>query len=471
MAELSEQQEQNVSENHKTHKSRSGLWLGIIMLLIIISVAGVGFYLFHELRAQQDDLGGEVNKGDMQLIELSKQISGYQTQLAAIQSQLATVEASVAGKDAHFTKTLADFSQLHSEKLDSTRNELNSAILQVQRQLGKTRGDWLIADAEYLLSIANQRLYLMGDVNTTREALEAADQRLRESGDAGAFKIREQIAKDIAAISQVAIPDIVGIYASIQALQGQVDKLVLFLPYTGKEPTQPKAAQEPSDEEAHNLLDSAMVELEGIVTIRHTEHPIKEILTPEQAQFIREQLRVKLEMVKISLVQQNEQLYQSSLADAKKWAELNFAKDKETNNFIAQLDKYNAVKIRSHFPDISLSLKMLRDITKLRLETDKAMLPVERIKPGQVEKPVEAVKPAPAVDSGKAVNGKPEAVNPVEAQKPTETAPPTETPKTDKKSEGVETGATAQTPEAEQRKEPLPKEPERQPIEAEPAAQ
>lgn len=451
MAELSEQQEQTVSENSKARKSRSGLWLGIIVLLIIISIAGAGFYLFQQLRAEQDDLGGEVNKGDMQLIELSKQISGYQAQLAAIQSQLATVEADAAGKDAHFTQTLADFSRLHTEKLDGARNELNSAISQVQRQLGKTRGDWLIADSEYLLSIANQRLYLMGDVNTTREALEAADQRLRESGDAGTFKIREQIAKDISAIRNVAVADVVGMYASIQALQTQVDKLTLFLPYTGKTLTPSKPAQEPADKEGRNLIDSALDQLEEVVTIRHIEHPIKEILTPEQAQFIREQLRVKLEMVKIALVQQNEQLYQSSLADAKKWTEQNFAKNTETGNFIAELDKFSAIKIRSHFPDISLSLKMLRDITKLRLEADKAMPAVEKTKPVQVEKPVETTK------SG-------EAVTPVEAEKPTET------PATTKDAGGVEAGTTARTQEVEQRKEQLPKDPARQPIEAAPAA-
>jgi uroporphyrin-III C-methyltransferase len=409
VAELSEQQEQNVSEN-KAHRSRSGLWFGIIMLLIIISVAGAGFYLFWQLRTQQDNLGGEVNKGDMQLIELSKQISGYQSQLAAIQSQLATVEADVAGKESHFTKTLGDFSQLHNEKLDSTRNELTSAIQQVQRQLGKTRGDWLIADAEYLLSIANQRLYLMGDVNTTREALEAADQRLRESGDAGAFKIREQIAKDITAIRNVAVADIVGMYASIQSLQGQVDTLTLFLPYTGKTPAQPKPSPGPADKEGESLLDSALDQLEGVVTIRHTEHPIKEILTPEEAQFIREQLRVKLEMVKIALVQQNEQLYQSSLADAKKWTEQNFAKNAETDKFVAELDRFNSIKIRSHFPDISLSLKMLRDITKLRLEADKAIPPADKTASEQAPKPAEPV-------------------NPAEMTKPTEPTQPAETPK------------------------------------------
>ncbi len=233
----------------------------------------------------------------------------------------------------------------------------------------------------------------MGDVNTTREALEAADQRLRESGDAGAFKIREQIAKDLSAIGNVAVADIVGMYASIQSLQTQVDTLTLFLPYTGKVLTPTKPAQNAATKDNQSLIDSALGQLEGMVTIRHTEHPIKEILTPEEAQFIREQLRVKLEMVKIALVQQNELLYQTSLADAKKWSEKNFAQNTETNNFIAELDKFNAIKIRSHFPDISLSLKMLRDITKLRLEVDKAMDTQEKTKPEPVVKPVEPPKP------------------------------------------------------------------------------
>ena len=394
MSELSEQQEQELGETKQARRSRSGFWFGVIILLIIIGVAGAGFYLFTQLRDKQKDLGGEV-KGEM-----SKQIADYQSQLVAIQSQLATLEANIAGKDTHFTKTLADFSQLHNEKLESTRKELNDAIARVQRQLGKTRGDWLIADAEYLLSVGNERLHLIGDVNTTREALEAADQRLRESGDAGIFNVREEIAKEIAVIKDVIVPDIVGMYASIQILQNQVDKLVLFLPYTGKTLTAPteEKKQPPSEAtEDQGLLDSAMDQLEGIVTIRHTEHEVKEILTPEEAQFIREQLRVKLEMVKISLVQHNEELFQSSLADAKKWTEQHFTKNTDVDNFIAELDRLSTIKIHSQFPDISSSLKMLRDVTKLRIETDKAMQPEETAAPVEAINPVESIKPAEPV--------------------------------------------------------------------------
>jgi uroporphyrin-3 C-methyltransferase len=399
VAELSEQQQQDLGETKQARRSRSGFWFGVIILLIIIGLAGAGFYLFTQLRDKQKDLGGEV-KGDM-----SKQIADYQSQLTAIQSQLAAIEASIAGKDTHFTKTLADFSQLHNEKLENTRKELNESIARVQRQLGKTRGDWLIADAEYLLSVANERLHLIGDVNTTREALEAADQRLRESGDAGTFKVREEIAKEIAAIKSVVVPDIVGIYSSIQSLQDRVDKLVLFLPYVGKELTAPAEEKVQSSEatEDQGLLDSAMNQLEGIVTIRHTEHEVKEVLTPEEAQFIREQLRVKLEMVKISLVQHNEALFQSSLADAKKWTEQHFTKNAEVDNFIAELDRFNNIKIRSQFPDISSSLKMLRDITKLRIETDKAMQPAEADVPVETVNPVESIKPPETVNPAEAV--------------------------------------------------------------------
>ena len=369
MAELSEQQEQELGESKQARRSRSGFWFGIIILLIIVGLAGAGFYLFTVLRSQQEGLGGEV-KGQM-----SKQIADYQSQLSAIQSQLATVEATIAGKDTHFNKKLADFAELHDQKLAGTRQELNAAIARVQRQLGKTRGDWLIADAEYLLSVANERLHLIGDVNTTHEALEAADQRLRESGDAAVFKVREAIASELSVLKGIEVVDTVGIYASIQTLQNQVDKLVLLLPYIGKSLNTPVETTQPNSltTEDQGLLDSAISGLGGIVTIRHTEHEVKEILTPEEAQFIREQLRIKLEIVKISLVQHNEALYQSSLADAKNWTEQNFTKSTDTQNFIAELDRFNAVKIHSQFPDISASLKMLRDITRLRIESDKAM--------------------------------------------------------------------------------------------------
>ncbi len=364
MAELIESvEQQTVKETPpEVRRSRSGFWFGLIILLIIGVVAGAGYYFLQQLRDKQEGLGGEV-KG-----AVSQQINDYQSQLAAIQAQLAAEQTDIGNKESHFTNTVAEFSKLHDEKLETVRKELTDEIQKLQRQLGKTRGDWLLADAEYLLSVANQRLLLMGDVNTTQEALEAADQRLRESGDAAAYKVREQLAKDMAAISKVNAADVVGIYSTLQMLESQIDSLTLLLPYAGKDETV-KPVVSDVKKDPKDLLG----QLESMVKIRHVQQHVNEILTPEQAQFIREQTRVKLEIIKIALVQQNDALYQASLSDANKWILGNFAKEKEAEHFLASLDKLSDVQIRAHFPDISLSLKMLRDITKLRIETDKAL--------------------------------------------------------------------------------------------------
>jgi uroporphyrin-III C-methyltransferase len=358
-------------------RSSGGLWFAIIMLLIL-GLAGAGFYLFSQLRDKQEGLGGEVKN------ELTRQINDYQEQLTAIQKQMAALQSEIAGKEDHFNKALADFSGLHTQKAEATRKELSDKVTQVQRQLGKTRGDWLIADAEYLLSVANERLHLVGDINATREALEAADQRLRESGDAGTITIREQISKEISQIQGIKLPDIVGLYSSIQTLEGQVAKLTLVLPYSGKPLTPPEeVASSTPTEDPNDLITGAIHELENIVTIKRSDKPIKEILTQEQAEFIREQLKIKLEMLKAALVGQNDALYQSILADLKTWVGQHFSDNDAAKGFTSEIGRLQGIKLRSQLPDISGSLKMLRDVAKLRVETDKALVTDEEAKSDQ----------------------------------------------------------------------------------------
>ncbi len=417
MAELSKQPEQepvigpNDGKPRPAPRSSSGLLFVIIILSLVLGLAGAGFYFFTQLRDKQEGLGGEVKS------ELTRQINDYQKQLTAIQSQVAALQSEIAGKEGHFNKTLADFSDLHSQKMEATRKELSDKVLQVQRQLGKTRGDWLIADAEYLLSVANERLHLVGDVNTSREALESADQRLRESGDTGTIKIREQIANEISLLQGVKVPDVVGLYGSIQSLESDVAKLTLLLPYSGKPLTEPGKAADPSavTEDSNDLLNRAIQGLEGIVTIKRSDKPVKEILTQEQADFIREQLKVRLEVVKIALVQQNDGLYQTSLSDIKTSIDEHFTKNEDAIRFTSQLSKLQSIKLRSQYPDISLSLKMLRDVTKLRIETDKGMQTTDEGTPPSQEGNTKIPSDTAAPD-----------IKPTESTTPVDKNPPTQ---------------------------------------------
>jgi uncharacterized protein HemX len=369
VAEVIEQQQETPASNLEVRKSRAGLWIGILAIILVISLAVAGFYFIQQIRVSQDT---DNNQDSLKLIEIDKELNGLQSQLSVLQSQIANVNAEMTGKDNHFTQTLADFSKLHEERLNNVKKELESSIVVLQRQIGKTRGDWLLADAEYLLTVANQRLHLVGDVPTTIEALEAADQRLRESGDAAVFKVREQITKEMTLLKGVVVPDIVGIYASIQNLQTQVDGMSVLLPHAGK---QSEMNQSDADltEQQQNFLNVIAKQLDGYVILRHTDQPVNAILTPEQADFIKQQLKVRLEMIEIALVQQNDTLFVNSIVDAKQWVKKNFTENKQNGQFIDELDKLATIQIRSHYPDVSTSLKMLKDVSRLRIETDKAV--------------------------------------------------------------------------------------------------
>ena len=355
-------------------KSKGGLWIVIIVLLIVL-LAGASFYFLQQLRDKQDAQSDQIAKEDQRAIELTKQFSNIQSQLTTVQSQLASVDEDVTGSDKLINKKLSEFTERQNEKLEITQTELKRDIAEVKRQLSKTRGDWLLADAEYLLSVANQRLHLTGDVNTAREALKAADQRLRESGDAGGFKVREQIAKEIAELNTVEIGDIVGSYSALQLLIEKVDSLSLILPYSGKPlaPSKEVHSHTQSNHDEHGLLNLALKQVEGYVTVRHVDQPVDQILTPLQAQFIKQQLSIKLEMIKIALVQQNKNLYSTSIDDAQKWLKDHFTLNEMGKSFITELEQLKTTEIYSELPDISLSLKMLRDISKLRIENDKAL--------------------------------------------------------------------------------------------------
>ncbi|MDD4914664.1 MAG: uroporphyrinogen-III C-methyltransferase [Methylococcales bacterium] len=371
MAEVIEEEQEIPASKLVVKKSRAGLWTGIVAILLVIALAAAGFYMLQQMRASQDT---ENNQDSQKLIEIDKELNGLQSQLSVLQSQIANVNAELTGKDNHFTQTLADFSKLHEERLETSRKELVASIAVLQRQMGKTRGDWLLADAEYLLTVANQRLHLAGDVATTREALEAADQRLRESGDAAVFKVREQIAKEIALLNGVAVPDIVGIYAGIQQLQDAVEGLSVFLPHAGKQPEKPQPGSDHVADSEPGVLNTLAKQLDGYVVVRHTDQPINAILTPEEAHFIKQQLKVRLEMIELALVQQNDALFANGIADARQWLKKNFAENQLTEQFNAELDKLVAIRLHAQYPDISTSLKMLKDIGRLRIETDKTVL-------------------------------------------------------------------------------------------------
>jgi uroporphyrin-3 C-methyltransferase len=470
-------------------KPRSMAWVGYLILLGVIGLAVGGWFLLQELRSRQEGLGGQLTDKGQQVQEVTHQLSSVQSELAALHSQVATLQTQFSGTDAKFERRLTEQAEQLDVKLDAARAELGEAVQTIQRQLNKSRGDLLITDAEYLLSVANQKLNLVGDVKSVLAAMEAADQKLHESADPAVYKVREVLAGEMAALRKIQAPDVVGVSSRLIALERKVPGLPLILPHAGTvkqhetAKTQAKDKEKPStpaaegEVERGDALDSALEGLKDLVTVRRTDQPVEALLTPEQVEALRQLLLMKLESTRAALLRNDEQLYRDSLAAASEWVEQHFdGKAAETQAMLEELRALSDRSLNVAYPDISKSMLMLQNIESLRLEAEDAVMRGKKAAPPATpETPnAPAAEPAAAApEAGPAPVAPPAKVEakPVKGKKG-KGVPPAATPApADAKPEAAAPAAPAEAPEPDAKPEPAPAPGESAPEPAAPPAE
>ena len=402
-SETTEASDTKATEKEKPAGKRRGLaWMGYLILIVVVGLAVGGWFLLQELRSRQEGLGGQFTDKSLQVQEIAHQLNSVQSELASLHSQLATLQSQFSGSEARVNHLLDEQGEHVDAKLEATRGELAMQMQQVQRQLNRTRGDVLIADAEYLLNIANQKLNLVGDVKSVLAAMQAADQRLHESGDPAVFKVRETLAGEMSALRKVQAPDLVGISSRLVALEQKVDALPLVLPHAGTVKQHEKRQQEEqpgqnTEEEEGDAFDKALGGIKDLVTVRRTDRPVEAVLTPEQVEALRQLLLFKLEAARAALLRNNEQLYRDSLATASDWVTQHFdGNAAETQAMLDELRQLADQAFSVSYPDISKSMVMLQNIEKLRLETEDAAIHGNR---GTTPAPAGAESPIPAPES------------------------------------------------------------------------
>ena len=399
----------DIGAGKPTKKRSTGAWLGYGALALVLILVAAGVFLLHELRSKQEGLGSGLDKGDKQIQELLHQISNLQAEVATDHQQLATVQSQVTTEESKFEREIGDEGSAFKNQLEAVRNDLSGSIQHIQQHMNQSRGDIMVADAEYLLSVANQKLHLVGDVKAVVAMMEAADQRLHDSGDPAVFKVREALAEEIDLLKDFNPPDLVGVSAKLLVLEGQVKDLPLFLPHSdrSKEDHSPVASSIPDAEKKNgNWKDSVVGDLKGLVTVRHTDRPVQAILLPEEVVALRQVMLLKLEMARSALLRGDDELYKANMDSALSWLKENFDSAAAATQSLSE-DILNLQGLQLHvpLPDVSKSLGLLRNIDKLRLDSEKGH-------PGKQEKADKPEKAAPS----------PTAVVPIPAPQPP--APP-----------------------------------------------
>jgi uroporphyrin-3 C-methyltransferase len=297
------------------------------------------------------------------------QFSGQQQQ-----SLQASVEAAIQRVDSEVDQARALQRQIDQQKLLAAQSEKNlraeitvlqgSLARQQQRMqsLSTTdRNDWLLAEVEYLIRLANQRILMGEDVASASKLLRAADEIIREMDDSGLYPVRKVIAEDIAALNTAAKLDVEGLYLQLAAVAKQAALLRL---YQRPEFETVSVELEQAGDWQQTMgagFAAAWQKLSAYIKIHKRDEKYQRSLAPEYEAAVRQNVQLMFEQAQLALLSGNQKFYSDSLARVGQWLREYYTLDIDaTATVIASVDDLQKQSIVTVMPDISRSLRDLK---------------------------------------------------------------------------------------------------------------
>ena len=353
--------EQEMPDSEKSHKSSSSSNVIVYLLILIVFAVSAGGLYFLWQKQQQ-----ELSLQQSSLQNITQQISALaQQQKNAEQTKQQLAE-------------LANSNQARINTINNNQENLHNNITKLVQDNHQLRSDWLMAEAEYLIQIANHRLLLEKDIATAMVALKAADTRLAEISDPSLLSIRTVLANDIQILENIKQVDLAGISVKITAMANNIPNLPLNTP----EPENYKAAQEETIKETSKVtslkdLPAAMWnDIKSLVVIRNHQKPLQPLLAPSQHFFLQQNLALTLEQARLALLNGDNAIFQERLLTAEKWIKDYF--DTEHNvsrNMLASITEMRQTDINPGLPDISSAFSLIK---KYRLDGQQPKPPVTK---------------------------------------------------------------------------------------------
>jgi len=307
------------------------------------------------------------------------------------QAVMQTIE-SLKQDTAQLEDLYGDRGSQQSQRLQSLEEKLASQrelIATQQRQIdhnarelleagNRTRTDWLLAEAEYLLRIANQRLMIEKDIRGAMSALEAADEVLTESDDIGVYPVRQQLAREILALKGLTGVDRTGLYLTLEAAidsihqltdQALISENAPGFVVSAAEGESAGTGEEPGAVvQAWNKVKATLMQ---VVVVRRMDEPVKPLLSPDQSAYARLNLQLMLEEAEMAVLRGNQPLYERALTKARTtiddWYNASNPRVTALSETLAELAGKN---VDPELPDISQSLDLLKERLAGRLNAN-----------------------------------------------------------------------------------------------------
>lgn len=401
--EIQTEDREPVAPRTQTVVKKSGTGLSLLAILIALGVGGAGYYSgqqkVDEFQQKLTALEAQINNKTV-VSAPAQEVKFDATQLAQLESANKATQNKIA--------QVEELINAKSHELVGLQSQINKVSAQANAQQPT---DWLFSEADFLLNNALRKLVLDNDVDTAVSLLKLADETLAKVNNSQSAAIRSAINQDLKQLLSVAGVDQNAVMQKLSQLANTVDELPVLDVNFGDDQNATKLSDSLSDW-AENAEKSATSFLNHFIRIspKHGADR-KELLAPNQDIYLRENIRLRLQLAIMAVPRQQNELYKQSLEAVASWIRSYFDTNAEvTQSFLKSVDELSELSIYVDVPSQLQSLSMLDkylnrtplDVQKVEIEAEKAVdnsPRKEEVKPApeaKAEEPKAEEKPAEA---------------------------------------------------------------------------
>ena len=401
--EIQTEDREPVAPRTQTVVKKSGTGLSLLAILIALGVGGAGYYFgqqqVDEFQQKLTALEAQINNKTV-VSAPAQDVKFDTTQLAQLESANKSMQNKIA--------QVEELINAKSHELVGLQSQINKVSAQANAQQPT---DWLFSEADFLLNNALRKLVLDNDVDTAVSLLKLADETLAKVNNSQSAAIRSAINQDLKQLLSVAGVDQNAVMQKLSQLANTVDELPVLDVNFGDDQNATKLSDSLSDW-AENAEKSATSFLNHFIRIspKHGADR-KELLAPNQDIYLRENIRLRLQLAIMAVPRQQNELYKQSLEAVASWIRSYFDTNAEvTQSFLKSVDELSELSIYVDVPSQLQSLSMLDkylnrtplDVQKVEIEAEKAVdnsPRKEEVKPApeaKAEEPKAEEKPAEA---------------------------------------------------------------------------
>ena len=401
--EIQTEDREPVAPRTQTVVKKSGTGLSLLAILIALGVGGAGYYFgqqqVDEFQQKLTALEAQINNKTV-VSAPAQDVKFDTTQLTQLESANKATQDKIA--------QVEELINAKSHELVGLQSQINKVSAQANAQQPT---DWLFSEADFLLNNALRKLVLDNDVDTAVSLLKLADETLTKVNNSQSAAIRSAINQDLKQLLSVTGIDQNAVMQKLSQLANTVDELPVLDVNFGDDQNATKLSDSLSDW-AENAEKSATSFLNHFIRIspKHGADR-KELLAPNQDIYLRENIRLRLQLAIMAVPRQQNELYKQSLEAVASWIRSYFDTNAEvTQSFLKSVDELSEVSIYVDVPSQLQSLSMLDkylnrtplDVQKVEIEAEKAVdnsPRKEEVKPApeaKAEEPKAEEKPAEA---------------------------------------------------------------------------